>query len=296
MSRDNFPRRDFFKAAAGLLGAGALAGCDARAKEALGQGPGALAADPKPPDGFAFAAFNDLHFRHPAEDVEYLGNAFRHIAADRDIAFSLVAGDIAEEGHEERMRAVKDLLPLLERPAYLVRGNHDNHLSGRVWGDVFGDLNVSFTHQGVTFLGVDSTDGTRKAINVDMTDDTLQWVRDSLPAAPETPTVLFTHFPLMDAGVPPDQTIWRRLGRPRNAHELLGLFEGRRLPHVFCGHFHSRVTDTSTRPGTTLTTNHCLSGWKPNHDGAPHKGYYRCVYRDGTVSFSFQEINGEATT
>ena len=280
MMRDRMTRREFLRAGAlGALGLGA-AGCG-----------GGSSGPPAPgDDGFSFAMFCAMHYRGP-EDEDYLSAGLRYIAAHREIEFSLIAGDIAETGREERLQGVKDLLPLLERPAYLVRGDQDNHAGAGTWGRVFGDRHVSFTHKDVLFLGVDSTNGTGQVTNVVMPEDTLEWAQEHLPADPATPVVMFTHFPLIDAGKPVDETPWSRRGRPLNAHELLSVFDGYRLLHVLCDHWRAVVSDTETRPGTVITTNRCLSPWKLNHDASLYKGFYHCTYRDGAVRVEFRRFS-----
>lgn len=283
MTTDGLTRREFLRAGAlGVIGV-SVAGC----------GSGSSQAPPKGEDAFCFAMFCAMHYRG-AEDEEYLAAGLRQIAAHPEIEFSLIAGDISEAGREERLQGVNDLLPLLGRPAYLVPGDQDNQQGAGTWGRVFGERHVAFTHKDVLFLGVDSTNGTGQVTNVVIPADRLEWVQEHLPADPSTPIVMFTHFPLIDAGVPLDDTPWWRRGRPLNGDELLSVFDGYRLLHVFCDHWRAVVSDTATRPGTVITTNRSLSSWKVNHDASPFKGFYHCTYQDGAVRVEFRRFTAPA--
>jgi hypothetical protein len=235
-----------------------------------------------------FAVIRGTHYRG-SEDDAYFRAALRAIAAEPDVTFILGLGDLTADGTVAELQGLKALLDEAGLPYHLVKGDFDNHTNGANYESVFGSSNVIFTSNGVTFMGVDDTAGNGATTNPVILQSSLDWVSAHLPAATD-PLIVFTHFPLMDAGVPNDQTVWSKRSRPQNAEALLSLFDGCSLAGVLCDHWRADVRDTTTRPGTTLYTGWCLCSWKANHDGDPRKGYYLCGYADGALSARFHEF------
>jgi hypothetical protein len=236
-----------------------------------------------------FVVFGSPHYRG-SEDDAYFRAAFAAMCAEPDVSFLVGLGDITDRGTVDEMQKFKALLDETGKPWHLIKGDHENFVSATTWDGVFGPSNWTFTEGAVTFMGVDSTNGTGGVTNVVIPPETLSWVGANLPAR-TAPLVVFTHFPLIDAGKPASETVWWQRGRPLNADAMLNLFAGRALMRVFCDHWRADVQDTATRPGTIISTGWSSSPWKSNHDGDPRKGYYVCGYADGAVKVEFRAFD-----
>ena len=253
-------RREFLKASA--FGAAALAA-------------GVASADTS---DFSFLVMNDLHWLDE-NCTAYHRAAFSRLREDHDYAFVLVAGDLATDGRTHELQGIADALEYLGAPNYPVMGNHDYATEKATWVEVFGPrrLNYRFDYHGWTFLGLDSTEQA-KYQEMSVQPDTIQWLRAALTRIPASrPIVTFTHFPLGD-GV---------AMRPGNADEVLALFEGHNLRHIFSGHFHG-ITEREIRDATTSTCA-CLAHSRGNHDGTSAKGCFLASVKSGELSYEFVE-------
>jgi len=255
------------------LGAGTLL--------SLGLWPGRLPAAPAAARDFQFIVVNDTHYMSE-ECGEWLRRVVKKMKSHGDIDFCLMAGDLTEHGSREHLAATRDLFGALERPVYVVIGNHDyeSKTGDRSHYDaLFPDrLNYHFEHQGWQFIGLDTSDGLHYQATL-VQPHTLRWLDEHLPKLnPKTPTVLFTHFPL-GAGV---------TYRPLNADDVLERFRAFNLHCVFSGHFHGQTDRVS---GTTpVLTNVCCALKRGNHDGTKQKGYFLCTVRDGHLEREFVKV------
>jgi 3',5'-cyclic AMP phosphodiesterase CpdA len=268
VSADRLSRRDFLKRS-GL----ALA--------AAGLGIGSSCAQQNQ-SGFSFLALNDTHYRDE-ECAEYFRGAFAWIREHAQYDFALVCGDLATAGKVEELQGMKAALELLGKPSYPVKGNHDASEGDRSWLQVFGPdrINYRFDHGGWTFLGLDTTDD-GKSSNVAASQATIDWIKQALvEIPPERPLVALTHFPLGEL-VPMRLT---------NADDVLALFDGHNLKHVFSGHFHG-LSDRKHN-NVVLTTCRCLSFSRGNHDGSPQKGFYQCHVKGEELTYEFVEYKPE---
>jgi len=265
-------RRDFLKRSAyGVLTAGLW--------------PGAMAAAGEGPDTyFDFVVLNDTHYRDE-RCADYFEAAFGKIRAEASYDFVLTVGDLATGGKPEELGPYKELLKLLGKPSYVVMGNHDHMGDSRQpWIDTFGRGSINFRvdHEGWTFLGLDSTNGTRSS-GVVVPDETIAWIRDALRDIPaDRPIVCFTHFPFGDG-------VTYRLG---NADDVLALLAGHNLKHIFSGHFHGLTERTAGAVG--LTTDRCIAFSRGNHDGSKEKGYFQCRVKNGRLAYEFVEFEYDA--
>jgi 3',5'-cyclic AMP phosphodiesterase CpdA len=249
---------------------------------AAGIWPGALLAeDSASPAEFDFLVVNDLHYLDK-ECGKWLAGVIQQIKKHpQKIDFCLLAGDLSEHGKPDQLAPVRDLIKQLNKPTYVVVGNHDylTQTDRKAFEDLFPKrINYHFTHQGWQFVGLDTTEG-KGSRNTLVQAPTLNWLDETLPKLDKKrPTVLFTHFPLGP---------WV-IGRPKNAADVLARFKEHNLQSVFSGHWHGL---TERKAGKTiLTTNRCCSHWKPNHDGTKEKGYFLCHAKDGKIQRSFVEV------
>ena len=245
----------------------------------LGLWPGRLSAEASAPDAaFTFIAVNDLHYREAACTpwFERVVAAMRLSAPGAE--FCLVGGDLSDNGTEEQITGIREVLQKLKIPSHVVIGNHD-HLTASdrsPWEKLFpGQINYAFEHQGWQFIGLDSTEG-NKASNTQISAATFAWLDANLPKFdPRRPTVILTHFPL-GSGV---------AYRPLNADDLLARFRSFNLRAAFSGHWHG-FSERQLRDAT-LTTDRCCSRVRANHDGSIVKGWFVCKVAGGELNRTF---------
>lgn len=253
---------------------------------AAGCWPGRLrAADNGRGGAFHFVVINDTHFQSPRCPA-WFERVTAHVRAlNPRPGFCLMVGDLVEHGTAGELGAMRDILQSLRVPFHAVIGNHDyvSDTDRSPWDRLFpGSLNHHFEHAGWRFIGLDSSEGTQWQ-NTTVSDATLQWLDDHAPRFdPDTPTVLFTHFP-MGADVPM---------RPGNADDLLERLLKLNLVAVFNGHHHGFTERKSG--GTTLLTNRCCAISRDNHDGSPEKGFFLCAAREGGIDRKFIEVHPPA--
>jgi 3',5'-cyclic AMP phosphodiesterase CpdA len=195
--------------------------------------------------------------------------------------FCLLAGDLTEQGTEEHLTAVREILKELGVPVYVVIGNHDyaTHADRAPYERIFpGQLNYYFRHNGWQFVGLDTSEGTAYQ-GTRIQEATLVWLDQKLRTLDKkSPTVIFTHFPL-GADVQ---------YRPLNADDLLKRFLEFNLRAVFSGHFHG-FTERKTREAV-LTTNKCCALKRGNHDKTTEKGYFICEAAGQTIERRFVQV------
>ena len=161
-----------------------------------------------------------------------------------------------------------------------------------------GSTSSSFDFGGWHFILLDTIGftGTRRYFG-HVGPETLEWLaRDLEDTAPDTPTVLCVHIPLVSPSiqmsygttetVPPAEMVV-------NAPELLSIFEGRDLRLVLQGHLH--VVEQAQVKGTKFVTGGAVSGawWKGPHRGFP-EGFIVVEVRDGRLDYRYETYGWEA--
>jgi 3',5'-cyclic AMP phosphodiesterase CpdA len=153
----------------------------------------------------------------------------------------LATGDIAEHGTAAEYAAFSDIVRDLHAPVYAIPGNHDDRaalLAGK--GSYRVSSNAGFMHYAiedfpVRVLALDTSEP-RQGYGV-LCDARLDWLEETLSAAPERPTLIAMHHPPFRTGIR-----WI---------DAYGLHGGRRMETivarhpqvkaVICGHVHRPV-------------------------------------------------------
>ncbi|MGC9150190.1 MAG: metallophosphoesterase family protein [Microbacter sp.] len=154
----------------------------------------------EPSHAFRFALITDMHLQqNDTHNTETLRKAINDINRQHDLAFVLVAGDIADKGDRTSMLTAKKLLDQLNIPYYAVPGNHDTRYcrNGTARFDsVFGNHHFSFIFRQVRFIGFNTGQG--NSINSGwISDDEMQWLQRQLNETKRSqPLIFVTHFPL----------------------------------------------------------------------------------------------------
>lgn len=230
---------------------------------------------------FTFIEVNDAHFSSPKcpEFFERVTASIRAHTPQPELC--LMVGDLADNGTEKELGAMRDVLRGFGMPFHCVIGNHDyvTQTDRGPWEKLLpGSLNYHLEHRDWQIVALDSSEG-KKYEKTNIPAATLRWVDDNVSTLDrKRPTILFTHFPLG-----PDTTY-----RPTNTDELLERFKDFNLVAVFNGHFHG-FTERTVRE-TVFTTNKCCSIARNNHDKTPEKGYFLCRAKEGRIVREFIEV------
>lgn len=208
---------------------------------------------------------SDLHVRPEGQLYQgvvdsnaMLDGAVRHLnALDRRPDLVLVSGDIVDEGRPEEYAAARTRLARLAMPFLVIPGNHDHRENFRAaFADHAylpreGPLHWCVDAYPVRLIGLDSCVPGKHHGGIDEVG--LQWLRTTLAAAPDQPTLVMLHHPPFVSGIP-YMDIYRYLDPAPLAAVLqdFGCIE-----RVLCGHVHRTMlrrwagTVVASCPSTT---------------------------------------------
>lgn len=234
---------------------------------------------------YTFATINDLHIVD-TESTAIVNRAVHMINEDPEIEFVVVLGDLGTDGRLVEMELAKISLEKLERPYFVIPGNHDVNvtlLSDEYdnYRDAFETLNFRQRENGWLFLGLDTCEGTASTVSVEP--QQLRWIERQLEGVGrKRPIALMTHHPLN-----PNTAAYR----VENAEEVLDVFSDHNLKLVASGHYHGNQVEE--RDGVLFTTTACCSTTRDNHDGTDAKGFrlFRIDKRD-TLRTEFVRVPG----
>ena len=166
----------------------------------------AVLADTHLPDSRGFPPSDDyLHLKALSIAEELLANCVEDINNHTPrVDFTVVLGDISDEGKHWELQRAAEILSNLDAPYYPVVGNHDNFQDDNkgAWKDAFGrdTTNYVFGYGGFNFIVIDPTldpfDPPERTVRFD--EEIRDYVRSILDAEPRTPTFLLNHYPLLN--------------------------------------------------------------------------------------------------
>lgn len=177
---------------------------------------------------FRFAWLSDTHVG-ATTGAEDLGLTVHDINATDDIAFVVLSGDITERGSDAELELAKAILDSLNKPYYIVPGNHDTKWSESgcsTFPLLFGNDRFVFDYEGFRFIGfhqgpiMKMGDGHFAPEDVRWIDSVLAAMRD-----PDQPVFIVTHYPF-DPGID-------------NWYVVLDRIKQRNTQVVLVGHGHS---------------------------------------------------------
>lgn len=176
---------------------------------------------------FKFAHISDTHIGSSATAAEDLERTVRDINAQTDIAFVIHSGDVTEFGSDLELREAKNILNQLNKPLYIVPGNHDTKWSEsgcNSFKAIFGAERFVFDYAGYRFIGCSSGPNMRMAPGLVPRED-LVWMDSIIMATPANQPIIFVnHYPL-DAGL-------------ANWYQVLDILKKRNTQVALCGHGH----------------------------------------------------------
>ncbi len=107
---------------------------------------------------FSFAHVSDTHISNKTS-CEDLQRIVVDINSLPEIDFVLLTGDITEFGSDKELLEAKEIIDKLEKPWYIIPGNHDSKWSEsgcNSFGRIFGSESFCFEHKGILFIGTAS--------------------------------------------------------------------------------------------------------------------------------------------
>lgn len=213
-----------------------------------------------------FAYLADTHIAEGAKSVEELEACIADINSNPEISFSILAGDITEFGSDREIRLAKSIIDRLEKPYYILAGNHDAKWSEsgcNTFEKVFGYGHFEFEAFGVKFVGTNSGPNMRMAPALVPRESIV--LLDSLVknTPKEMPVIFVNHFP-QDTSV-------------LNYFEVLDILKESNIQLVMGGHWHNNVIlDYEGIPG--------ILGRSSQEKGRKGPGYNIVEIGDGKLS------------
>jgi outer membrane protein assembly factor BamB/predicted phosphodiesterase len=147
---------------------------------------------------FKFAFVSDTHIGNPTAG-EDLQRTIADINADASLSFVVITGDITEFGSDEELKEAKQLLDGLNKPWYIIPGNHDSNWSesgSNSFRTVFGAETFAFTHNGYLFAGTSSGPNMRMGPG-QIPRENVVWLDSVLTHLPnpDMPVIFLNHYP-----------------------------------------------------------------------------------------------------
>ncbi|WP_423129611.1 PQQ-binding-like beta-propeller repeat protein [Gaoshiqia sp. Z1-71] len=174
-----------------------------------------------------FAHVTDIHIGS-STSVEDLELTINDINAQEEIDFVVLSGDITEFGSDEELREARELIDQLNKPWYIVPGNHDSKWSesgNNSFVRIFGYEEFSFEKNGYRFIGTASGPNMRMAPGlvpreqIVFLDSVLTNLSD-----PDQPVIFVNHYPL-------DESL-------SNWHTIIDLLKTGNIQATLLGHGH----------------------------------------------------------
>lgn len=145
-----------------------------------------------------FAYLSDVHLSEGSPRIGNLEKCIEDINANDEVQFVILAGDITEFGADSEIELAKNLLDKLNKPYYIVAGNHDAKWSEsgcNTFAKVFGYEQFDFEAGGIRFLGCNSGPNMRMAPAL-LPHECLVWLDSVASTAPKDQKIIcVNHFP-----------------------------------------------------------------------------------------------------
>ncbi|WP_229970808.1 outer membrane protein assembly factor BamB family protein [Pontibacter harenae] len=147
---------------------------------------------------FKFAFVSDTHIGGNTAE-EDLQRTVNDINANPALSFVVLSGDITEFGSDEELTLAKQVLDGLNKPWYIVPGNHDSNWSesgSNSFRTIFGAETFAFTHGGYLFAGTSSGPNMRMGPG-QVPRENLVWLDSVLTNMqdPSMPVIYINHYP-----------------------------------------------------------------------------------------------------
>lgn len=178
-------------------------------------------------NSWKFAHVSDTHIGNETS-VEDLQRTIKDINANPELQFVVISGDVTEFGSDEELRTAKGLFDGLNKPWYIIPGNHDMNWSesgGNSFKKIFGAETFAFKRNGYLFLGTNCGPNMRMSPG-QVPRENLVWLDSVLKATPKKMPVIFVnHYPIDSA--------------LNNWYQVIDLLKTHNTQLIICGHGHN---------------------------------------------------------
>ncbi|MBQ8034633.1 MAG: PQQ-binding-like beta-propeller repeat protein [Bacteroidales bacterium] len=217
---------------------------------------------------FTFAYLSDVHIALGSQSVEDARVCIDDINSNPDIEFSIFAGDITEFGTDEEIALAKSIFDKLEKPYYIVAGNHDAKWSESGCNSFvkeFGYEEFEFDYGGIKFIGTNSGPNMRMAPAL-LPRESMVWLDSLSKTVDQAQQVFFVnHYP-MDSSM-------------LNYGQVLDILKRMNTQLIMNGHWHQdRAMVYEGIPG--------MIGRSTMRTGKEGPGYTLVIVDGSTVTFS----------
>ena len=217
---------------------------------------------------FTFAYLSDVHIALGSQSVEDARACIDDINNNPDIEFSIFAGDITEFGTDEEIALAKSIFDKLDKPYYIVAGNHDAKWSESGCNSFvkeFGYEEFEFDYGGIKFIGTNSGPNMRMAPAL-LPRESMVWLDSLSKTVDQTQPVFFVnHYP-MDSSM-------------LNYGQVLDILKRMNTQLIMNGHWHQdRAMVYEGIPG--------MIGRSTMRTGKEGPGYTLVTVDGSTVTFS----------
>ena len=216
---------------------------------------------------FKFAHVSDTHIGSNNSE-EDLRRTVHNINDDPTLKFVILSGDITDFGSDSEFHVAKRILDSLNKPWYIIPGNHDANWSEsgtNSFKKIFGSETFKFKYGGYLFIGtvcgpnMRMSPGQVSRENVVWLDSTLTNLKDK-----NIPIIYVNHYP-QDSSL-------------NNWYEIIDMLKARNTQLIICGHGHANhVLNFEGIPGIMGRSNLRAR----NAVG----GYNIVTIKDGTVTY-----------
>ncbi|HEX6846352.1 MAG TPA: PQQ-binding-like beta-propeller repeat protein [Chitinophagaceae bacterium] len=216
---------------------------------------------------FHFAHISDTHIGSNNAE-EDLRRTVQNINNDSSIKFVILSGDITDFGSDAEFLLAKQILDSLNKPWYIIPGNHDSGWSEsgtNSFKKIFGSETFSFMYGGYLFLGTVCGPNMRMSPG-QVSRENILWLESELNNLKDKaiPVIYINHYPI-------DTSL-------NNWFEVMDRLKKTNIQLILCGHGHSnRVLNFEGIPG--------IMGRSNLRARNPVGGYNVVTIKDGVVTY-----------
>ncbi|SMO41691.1 PQQ-like domain-containing protein [Saccharicrinis carchari] len=151
-------------------------------------------------DSVKFAFLTDIHVVPGNENEMVFARAVGEINRS-DANFVVITGDLSNMGSDAELNAVKAILDSLNKPYYILPGNHETNWSetgGATYKKVFGDDRFDFNQDTYRFVGF-NTGPYMKMGDGHVKQEDMAWLQKTLSSGDKSKHIIaMAHYPLAD--------------------------------------------------------------------------------------------------
>ncbi len=193
---------------------------------------------------FSFVQITDLHIGGSTA-ADDLRRTVQELNNNDTIQFVLATGDITEFGSEKEITLARQILDSLNKPWYIVPGNHDSNWSESGTNDflrIFGSEAFAFNHGGYYFIGNASGPNMRMSPG-QIPYEHIVWMDSVLNKIPkDAPVIYINHYPV-------DSSL-------NNWYDVIDRLKQHNIQMTMGGHWHTnKVVNWEGIPGVIARSN-----------------------------------------